>query len=39
MPFVLNPDSGSGVQQVFVGTAPSETTHDFQGGINFGIRF
>ena len=40
VPIVINPDSGSGApQRVVVGTAPSETTHNFQGSIGFGIRF
>ncbi|HYP00081.1 MAG TPA: hypothetical protein VER76_07810 [Pyrinomonadaceae bacterium] len=40
VPIVINPDSDSSVaRQVVVGFAPSETTHNFQGSIGFGVRF
>lgn len=39
VPVVLDPDSGSPPTMVVVGVAPSETTHNFQGSIGFGIRF
>lgn len=40
VPIVLNPQDDSGnPRQVVVGVAPSETTHNFQGSIGFGIRF
>ncbi|HEX8128116.1 MAG TPA: hypothetical protein VF527_03375 [Pyrinomonadaceae bacterium] len=39
VPIVIDPGSGSGVRQVVVGTAPSETTHNFQGSIGIGVRF
>jgi hypothetical protein len=40
VPVVLNPADGvSAPARVVVGRAPSETTHNFQGGIGFGIRF
>lgn len=40
VPVVLNPEPIPGAPaQVVVGFAPSETTHNFQGSIGFGIRF
>jgi hypothetical protein len=40
VPVVLNPEPVPGAPaQVVVGFAPSETTHNFQGSIGFGIRF
>jgi hypothetical protein len=40
VPIVINSDPVTGEPvQVVVGIAPSETTHNFQGSIGFGIRF
>ncbi len=40
VPIVINTDPASGAPaQVVVATAPSETTHNFQGSIGFGVRF
>lgn len=40
VPIVLNPEADSSTaRQVVVGVAPSDTTHNFQGSIGFGIRF
>ncbi|HEY9401061.1 MAG TPA: hypothetical protein VIQ24_00105, partial [Pyrinomonadaceae bacterium] len=40
VPIVINSDPASGApRQAVVVTAPSETTHNFQGSIGFGFRF
>lgn len=40
VPIVLDPQSDTGAPaRVVVGLAPSETTHNFQGTIGFGVRF